>query len=69
MTTERSVSRERFRLITCDGDENSTGFAQAVQEGLTGEKKSLPCRYFYDEVGSAFFEKICELPEYPLPAT
>jgi len=28
--------------------------------------KNLPCRYFYDDVGSALFEQICELPEYYL---
>ena len=27
-------------------------------------KKNLPCKYFYDEVGSALFEQITELEEY-----
>jgi dimethylhistidine N-methyltransferase len=39
-------------------------FAQAVFEGLSGTKKSLPCRFFYDAAGSTLFEKITELPEY-----
>ena len=29
-------------------------------------QKELPCKYFYDEAGSALFEQICELPEYYL---
>jgi dimethylhistidine N-methyltransferase len=31
---------------------------------LTQTPKSLPCHYFYDEIGSILFEQICELPEY-----
>src|SRR5262252_4025902 len=36
----------------------------AVEEGLSGPVKTLPCRFFYDEMGSLLFERICELPEY-----
>src|SRR3954465_9178667 len=32
--------------------------------GLTAEAKWLPPRWFYDERGSALFERITELPEY-----
>lgn len=32
--------------------------------GLTGQPKSLPCKYLYDERGSQLFEQICELEEY-----
>jgi len=32
--------------------------------GLTGQPKSLPCKYFYDATGAKLFEQICELPEY-----
>jgi L-histidine N-alpha-methyltransferase len=39
-------------------------FAQAVIEGLSAPKKTLPCRYFYDARGSELFEAITELPEY-----
>ncbi len=42
-------------------------FAAEVRAGLTrGGQKTLPCRYFYDEVGSALFEAITCLPEYGL---
>ncbi|MGB3692401.1 MAG: L-histidine N(alpha)-methyltransferase [Spirulinaceae cyanobacterium] len=40
-----------------------------VIAGLSKTTKSLSPRYFYDEVGSQLFEKICELPEYYLTRT
>jgi dimethylhistidine N-methyltransferase len=36
----------------------------AVEEGLSGPLKTLPCRFFYDEIGSLLFERICQIPEY-----
>lgn len=33
-------------------------------EGLSAPKKTLPCKYFYDERGSALFDRICELDDY-----
>jgi dimethylhistidine N-methyltransferase len=42
-------------------------FAREVRAGLTREdQKTLPCRYFYDAVGSALFEAITLLDEYGL---
>lgn len=44
-----------------------SGFARDVREGLLKpERKELPCRYFYDDVGSALFDAITLLPEYGL---
>jgi L-histidine N-alpha-methyltransferase len=40
------------------------GVPADVVAGLDGLPKSLPCKYFYDEVGAALFERICGLPEY-----
>jgi dimethylhistidine N-methyltransferase len=39
-------------------------FTSAVMAGLSKAKKSLPCRFFYDAVGSELFEEITRLPEY-----
>ena len=39
-------------------------FRADVVRGLSAPKKELPCKYFYDEVGSALFEQITELDEY-----
>ena len=43
-------------------------FAQAVAEGLCrpAPRKALSPRFFYDDRGSALFERICETPEYYL---
>ncbi|MGL4462460.1 MAG: L-histidine N(alpha)-methyltransferase, partial [Planctomycetia bacterium] len=41
-------------------------FVDAVRVGLARSPKEIPCRFFYDEVGSELFEKICGLPEYYL---
>jgi dimethylhistidine N-methyltransferase len=42
-------------------------FAREVRAGLTRPgQKTLPCRYLYDDVGSALFEAITYLPEYGL---
>jgi L-histidine Nalpha-methyltransferase len=44
-----------------------TDFARDVRVGLTSARqKTLPCRYLYDEVGSALFEAITCLVEYGL---
>ena len=39
-------------------------FGEAVIKGLSQSPKTLPCKFFYDEVGSQLFEDICELDEY-----
>jgi len=42
-------------------------FACDVRAGLTrAQQKTLPCRYFYDDVGTALFDAITFLPEYGL---
>ena len=41
-------------------------FAQAVWSGLTKPQRELPSIYLYDELGTALFEAITELPEYGL---
>jgi dimethylhistidine N-methyltransferase len=35
-----------------------------VLRGLTAARKTLPCKFLYDERGAALFERISELPEY-----
>lgn len=44
-------------------------FAEDVAEGLINRPKTLPCKLFYDSVGSALFEEITRLPEYYLTRT
>lgn len=35
-----------------------------VVAGLRKDRKTLPCKYFYDAEGSRLFDRICELEEY-----
>jgi dimethylhistidine N-methyltransferase len=44
-------------------------FLSDVLEGLSRPQKDLPCKWLYDERGSALFEQICDLPEYYLTRT
>ncbi len=45
----------------------ASDFAREVHAGLTrAGQKTLPCQYFYDDVGSLLFEAISALPEYGL---
>jgi len=44
-------------------------FRDAVLAGLAHQPKTLPCKFFYDERGSALFEEICKVPEYYLTRT
>lgn len=50
------LSNFNLLLNTADGED--------IISGLTQTPKSLPSRYFYDDLGSQLFEQICELPEY-----
>ena len=58
-------------LPIVDGQAHRTheAFARDVANGLRTSPKRLPCRYFYDALGSALFEAICQLPEYYLTRT
>lgn len=44
-------------------------FINEIHEGLNKEQKSLPPKYFYDDIGSELFEKICITPEYYVTRT
>jgi dimethylhistidine N-methyltransferase len=44
-------------------------FRDAVLNGLGFARRAIPCKFFYDERGSALFEAICRLPEYYLTRT
>ena len=39
-------------------------FKREVCAGLSKTRKSIPCQFFYDDAGSALFERITDLPEY-----
>jgi dimethylhistidine N-methyltransferase len=56
------LSEARFAFHDLAPGEES--FRDAVLNGLGRERKSIPCKFFYDTRGSALFEAICRLPEY-----
>ncbi len=56
---------DRFHLVT-EQEPASESFEQDLLGGLGSNPKTLPCHWFYDEIGSQLFEEICELPEYYL---
>ncbi len=41
-------------------------FREEVLWGLRLQPKRLPCKFFYDEIGSHLFDRICDLEEYYL---
>ena len=61
---QQSSAKERYTLIHSDAATGLDAFGAEVKSGLTADRKTLPCRFFYDEVGSELFEEICETPEY-----
>lgn len=44
-------------------------FMRDVEDGLSASPRSIPPVYFYDQEGSALFDKITELPEYYVTRT
>jgi L-histidine N-alpha-methyltransferase len=57
----------RFRMVAAraSSDHKAT-MAREVRAGLCRMPRSIPPKYFYDEVGSNLFDIICTLPEYYL---
>ena len=47
----------------------SSQFQQDVISGLSNQEKSLPFKYFYDDIGSKLFNEICKTPEYYVTRT
>jgi L-histidine N-alpha-methyltransferase len=61
------TDNSRFSLTRIAGQHDvKERMIKDVHSGLTGEYKSLPSIYFYDDHGSALFEKITRLPGYYL---
>lgn len=44
----------------------SNNFQKDIDLGLSSANKSLPSKYFYDEIGDAIFVEIMNMPEYYL---
>jgi dimethylhistidine N-methyltransferase len=64
--SDPAATAERFTLYRAPAPLQAASFADDVRSGLSAAQKRLSPKYFYDELGSALFEAICELPEYYL---
>jgi L-histidine Nalpha-methyltransferase len=64
-TLRKALSTQQSIILHVDqhGDPQND-FAAAVAAGLSAEPRQIPCRYLYDQVGSALYERICMQPEY-----
>ena len=52
------------RVAFFDHSPEEESFREATLSGLSQPDKAIPCRFLYDERGSALFDRICELAEY-----
>ena len=62
--TLSSSDQARFTLEHCTRNPINLNQHQDLIDGLNQPSKSIPSRYFYDDLGSQLFEQICSLPEY-----
>jgi L-histidine Nalpha-methyltransferase len=58
------TEHSRLRWMTLNSSNTDVPEGADVIAALNQTPKTLPCRYFYDEIGSALFEQICDQPEY-----
>ena len=56
-------------LVKNNLNEHSEAFAIDVLTGLSAQNKSIPAKYFYDDIGSELFQKISQHPDYYLTKT
>ncbi len=50
--------------VHLDDDDMNRALRKDVRDGLTSTPKTLPPKWFYDDVGSQLFDDITRLPEY-----
>jgi L-histidine Nalpha-methyltransferase len=62
MPDSHTAARAKFTLRRVAGGDRT--FGDDVRAGLTSVQKTIPPRYFYDDLGSSLFDAICNLPEY-----
>src|SRR5262249_40918637 len=73
LAVQRNPTSEELmtQLPTTIGHHHETtagrnAFRRDVIHGLSRPRKAIPCKYFYDDRGSALFDEICDLDEYYL---
>jgi L-histidine N-alpha-methyltransferase len=64
-----ALQNQRLEILNCLADDGRDDDAAEIRRGLSESPRRLPCKYFYDALGSRLFEEICLLPEYYLTRT
>lgn len=64
VSRELAESLERFGCRKVRPSRAVPSLSDDVREGLLRRPRSLPPKYFYDELGSKLFDRICDTPEY-----
>ncbi len=59
-----NTTHERITIDVRLSERSTDDNLEELRRGLTGHPRTLPTHYFYDDLGSHLFERICELPEY-----
>jgi L-histidine N-alpha-methyltransferase len=57
----RPSSPRTATLVSLDSE---SAALSELREALSRSPREIPCKYFYDDAGSALFEQITRLPEY-----
>jgi dimethylhistidine N-methyltransferase len=63
----QTTAKPRFNFY--DYHPDSRDFRGDVLRGLGSLPKAIPPKYFYDQEGSALFDRICQTPEYYVTRT
>jgi L-histidine Nalpha-methyltransferase len=63
------MNQQAGQIAVLDFAPADAEFCEQVIAGLSQRPRTLPCKFFYDEIGSALFSRICELPEYYITRT
>jgi dimethylhistidine N-methyltransferase len=63
------MNRHAGQIAVLDFAPADAEFCEQVIRGLSQQPRTLPCKFFYDETGSALFSKICGLPGYYITRT
>ena len=64
ISMQLNLPTDRFQLLEITKQDPQKVLEQDVREGLLTAPRSLPPKYFYDDVGSQLFSKICETEDY-----
>ena len=61
---QKVTLEENLRYFKSNNTENQKTFVNEIASSLKNNPKSINPKYFYNDIGSKLFDKICNLPEY-----